>query len=258
MAHAQALREAVAGERLQLQRLAGLADGEDAAAGALRRGDHLRRVLGVGIDDGHAVGRQQLGEQPQLGGEIGLHARVIVEVVAAEIGEGRRLQPHAVEPVLVEAVRGGLEGQVRDALGRQLRQRLVQGHGIGRGQRAVDAAVGLDQADGAERGGLVAERGEDLAREVGDRGLAAGAGDGDDGRGLRRRSAPPSGPARGAARRAASTATPLPARRLASRPWPGWRRRPWRPHRGRSVRRRPCCRRSRRTASRAAPCGCRP
>ena len=167
-------------------------------------------MLGIGVDDGGPARRQQLGEQAQLGGEIGLHGRVIVEVVAAEIGEGGGLQPHAVEPVLVEAVRGGLEGQVRDALGRQLGQRLVQRDGIGRGERAVDAAVGLDEADGAERGGLAAERGEDLAREVGNRGLAAGAGDGDDGLGLRAdRSAPPSGPAPGAARRRASTATPL-------------------------------------------------
>ena len=123
---AQALREAVAGERLELQRLSAAADGQDGAPAVARRRDHLRGMLGIGIDDGGPVGRQQLGEQAQLGGEIGLHAGVIVEMVAAQIGEGRGLQPDAVEPVLVEAVRGGLEGQVRDALGRQLRQRPVQ------------------------------------------------------------------------------------------------------------------------------------
>ena len=79
--------------------------------------------------------------------------RMIVEVVAAEIGEGRRLEPHAVEPMLVEAVRGRFEREVRHALGRELGQRLVQRHGIGRRQRAVDGAVGLHEADGAERGG---------------------------------------------------------------------------------------------------------
>ena len=202
MAHAQALGEAVAAERLELAASSPALPTVRTVRPAPRRGgDHLARVLGIGVDDGNAVGRQQLGEQAQLGGEIGLHARVIVEMVAAEIGEGGGLQPHAVQPVLVEAVRGGLEGQMRDALGRQLRQRPVQRDRVGRGQRAVDAAVGLDEADGAERGGLAAERGEDLAREVGHRGLAAGAGDGDDGRGLGAdRSAPPSAPAPGAAR----------------------------------------------------------
>ena len=146
----------------------------------------LRAVLGIGVDDGRAVGRQQLGEEAQLGGEIGLHGRVIVEMVAAEIGEGGSLQAHAVEPVLVEAVRGGLEGQMRDALDRQLRQCPVQGHRVWRRQSAISAAVGLDQADGAQRGGLVPEGGEDLPGEFGDRGLAAGARYGDDGFGLGR------------------------------------------------------------------------
>ena len=88
----------------------------DGAARASGRRDHLAGVLAVGVDDGHAIRRQQLGEQAQLGGEVGLHRRVIVEVVAAEVGEGRGLQSDAIEPELVEAVRGRLERQVRDAL----------------------------------------------------------------------------------------------------------------------------------------------
>ena len=107
---------------------------------ASRGRDHCARALGPSaLTTAVPSARQQLGEQPQLGGEIGLDGRVIVEMIAAEVGEGGGLQPHAVEPVLVEAVRGGFEGQVRDALGGQLRQRLVQGDGVGRGQRAVDA-----------------------------------------------------------------------------------------------------------------------
>jgi hypothetical protein len=138
-------------------------------------------VLGIGVDDGNAVGRQQLGKEPQLGRQIGLHARVVVEVVAAEIAEGGGPQAHAVEPVLVEAVRGGLQGQMRNALGRQLRQRLVQGHRVGRGERPVYAAIRLDEAQRAQRGRCVAETGEDLPGEIGNRRLAAGACDGDDG-----------------------------------------------------------------------------
>ena len=85
---------------------------------------------------------------------------------------------HAIEAALVEAVRGGFEGEVRDAFRSQAGERLVERDGIGRGERAVDGAGGLDDAHGAERRGLAAERGEDLAREIRHRGLAAGAGDG--------------------------------------------------------------------------------
>ena len=56
-------------------------------------------------------------------------------------------------------------------------ERAVQLDRIGRGQRAVDLARRRHQADGADAGGLLAERRPDLAGEGGDRGLAAGAGD---------------------------------------------------------------------------------
>ena len=48
------------------------------------------------------------GEQPQLGGAIGLQRAVIVQVVAGQVGERRRRQPHAVQPELVQPVRGRL------------------------------------------------------------------------------------------------------------------------------------------------------
>ena len=183
---AQALREAVAGERHELQRVSASADGQNGPAAARAAAITWAACSASALTTATPPAGSKLGEQAQLGGEIGLHARVIVEMVAAQIGEGRGLQLHAVEPVLVEPVRGGLEGEMRDAFARQLGQRLVQRDGIGRGEAAVDAAVRLDEADGAERGGLAAETGEDLAREVGHRGLAAGAGDGDDGLGLGR------------------------------------------------------------------------
>ena len=47
---------------------------------------------------------QDAGEEPGLGGEIGLEIRVIIEVVLGEVGEARRRQPHPVEPALVEPV----------------------------------------------------------------------------------------------------------------------------------------------------------
>ncbi len=71
-----------------------------------------------------------------------------------------------------------------DALASQGVERLVQGQRIGRGQRAIDGARRRDHADRAQRGGLEPAEGENLAGEIGDRGLAAGAGHGDDGFGL--------------------------------------------------------------------------
>ena len=62
---------------------------------------------------------QQLGEQAQLGGAIGASAAVVVQMVARQVGERRGGQPHAVQPELVQPVRGRLHRRVRDAGARQ-------------------------------------------------------------------------------------------------------------------------------------------
>ena len=155
----------------------------------LRRLDHLSGIAIVDVDHRRAVRRDQVGEQPQLGGEIVFDGLVIIEMVAREVGEGAGGDAHAVEPVLVEAVRGRFERQMRDALARQRIERAVQLDRIGRGQRAVFFPSWRDHADGADAGGWQAERGPDLPREGGDRGLAAGAGDGGDCCGLAREKA---------------------------------------------------------------------
>ena len=67
-----------------------------------------------------------------------------------------------------------------DALAGQGVEALVESDRIGSRQRAVDAGVRRDDADGADRGRRMAEALPDLAAEGGDRGLAAGAGDRDD------------------------------------------------------------------------------
>ena len=141
----------------------------------------------VGVDHRARAGAAAVREQPQLGVEIVLERRVIVEMIARQIGEGGGGQAHAVEPLLVEPVRGGLHRQMRDA-------------GVGeRCERSGAARSG--PASSASRRSLtgrettpsvpseaasIAEPAPDLAREGGDRGLAAGAGDGGDGRGLAR------------------------------------------------------------------------
>src|SRR5262249_61375467 len=102
------------------------------------------------------------GEQAKLGREVGVDRSVVVEMVAAEIGEGGGAQGNAIEPALIEAVRGGFKGEVADAVLGQSGQGLMQGHGIGRGQRTVAGSTGFDDAEGAERGGGAAEAGKKL------------------------------------------------------------------------------------------------
>src|SRR3546814_16697172 len=66
------------------------------------------------VDHRGAVGRQELREQAQLGGAVIRHRAVIVEMVAADIGEGGGPDAHAVEPVSGGAVAGGLTRQMLD------------------------------------------------------------------------------------------------------------------------------------------------
>ena len=93
---------------------------------------------------------------------------------------------HAVEPVLVEAVRGGLERQMGDAVAGDFIELAMQRDRIGRRQRSVDGALGRHQSDGADAGRGMTEPLPDLPGKGGNRGLAAGAGHGGDGRGLPR------------------------------------------------------------------------
>ena len=99
-------------------------------------------------------------------------------MIAAEIGEAAGRDANAVEPVLVEPVRGRLHRQMRDAFARELVERAMQVDRIGRGQRAIDLALSAITTPMVPMlAASIAERRPDLPREGGDRGLAAGAGD---------------------------------------------------------------------------------
>ena len=115
--------------------------------------------------------------------------RMVIHVVARQIGEAAGGDAHAVEAVLVEPVRGGLEGKMRhfchhgplgpsmrDAVARDLVELAMQRDRIRRCQRTINGALRRYQADGADAGGGVTKPKPDLPREGRDRGLAAGAG----------------------------------------------------------------------------------
>ena len=180
----QHLREAVDRAVVEADALPAPADRQQPQPALLRRRDHLVGMLVIGDDHGGAARLHQIAEQPELGGEVGFERRMIVEMIAADIGEGAGGDAHAVEPKLIEAVRGRLQHQMRDVVAGEFVERAMQRDRIGRGQRAVDLAPGRHQPDGADAGRRLAGRFPDLARERRDRGLAAGAGDGRDGVGL--------------------------------------------------------------------------
>ncbi len=113
-------------------------------------------------------------------------SRVIVEMVARQVGEGRRGEREPVEAELVEAVARCLERDVIDAGARQRLQRAVERHRVGRRQAAGLGEIGADDAERAEARRAPAVALPDLAGEGRDRGLAVGAGDGGDGGGLGR------------------------------------------------------------------------
>src|SRR6266702_646928 len=73
-----------------------------------------------------------------------------------------------------------------DAVARDLIELAMQRDRIRRGQRAIDRALRRHQTDGADAGGGLSQPLPDLARKRCDRGFAAGAGDGCDGRWLLR------------------------------------------------------------------------
>ena len=63
------------------------------------------RVIVIDVDDRGCAVRQQFVEQPQLGGKIGFEIRMIVEMVARDIGESRRRNAQSIEPILIEPMR---------------------------------------------------------------------------------------------------------------------------------------------------------
>ena len=181
----QPLPEAIALARHQPQRVALFADRDQpqsACAGDLRR--FLAR-LGVDVEHGGLARLQQLGEQAHLGAEIVGEVGVVVEMVAGDVGEAAGRDLHAVEAELVEAVAGGFEREVLDAVLLELRQQAVDFDRIGRGVAERNLAVRRDDADSAQARGRLTERGPDLADEGDDGGFALGAGDGGDGLRLR-------------------------------------------------------------------------
>jgi hypothetical protein len=121
-------------------------------------------------------------EEARLGGPVGLHRAVRVEVVLGQVREDGDGDHRAVEPVLGEADRGGLDGTGGVALADEPGQRRLQRRRVGRRQAGGDhAAPVVGHAQRADRAASLPEAAERLGDPPAGRGLAVGAGDGDDG-----------------------------------------------------------------------------
>ncbi len=81
------------------------ADRDDPQVSRARRiDDGLRTIM---IDGYHrrAIRRHQIAEQPQLGGKIMRDVRMVIHVVARQVGEAGGTDAHAIQPKLIEPVR---------------------------------------------------------------------------------------------------------------------------------------------------------
>ena len=92
------------------------------------------RDLAVGIDDGRLSRSQEVLEEAHLGREVMLGRRMVVEVIARQVGEGCARELHAIEPVLVEPMRRSLERQMADGAAGEIVEAAVQRDRVRRGQ----------------------------------------------------------------------------------------------------------------------------
>src|SRR5262249_4586656 len=107
-------------------------------------------------------------KQAEFGGEISLDSRVIVEMIARQIGESAGRNAHAIEAMLIEAVRRGFKREMGYALAGKLLECTVEFDRIGRRQRPVAFTLWRPHGDRADARRLITERGPDLPGERGD------------------------------------------------------------------------------------------
>src|ERR1700739_571429 len=88
--------------------------------------DHGLRAIMIGRDHRRAISHHKIAEEPQLGGKVMCDVRMIIHVVAGEIGEAAGGDAHAVEPILIKSVRGSFEREMRDAVARDFVELAMQ------------------------------------------------------------------------------------------------------------------------------------
>ena len=111
---------------------------------------------------------------------------MIIEMVAAEVGEGGGAHRHPLGAILVEAVDRRLVSDMADAHALQARHVRQEGDDVGRGQPGRHLVVGGGHPQRPDRRRAVPGHAPHLAGHLDRRGLAVGPGDRDDTLGIRR------------------------------------------------------------------------
>ena len=88
---------------------------------------HAKRI--VDVDDAHGHAGQR--KQARLSLAVRLHAAVVVEMIASQIGECRDPEANAIDPRLIERMRGDLHRRTACAELLHLRQLTLHRHRIG-------------------------------------------------------------------------------------------------------------------------------
>ncbi len=123
---------------------------EQAQITVLRGGDEFARMIRVAIDDGDTAFADKALEQAELRLQVIGEARMIIQMIARDVGEGGRGNLDAVEPELVEPVARGFEREMLDALVLQSGELGMQRDRIRRRVRKLHVAGGGIDAERAE------------------------------------------------------------------------------------------------------------
>jgi len=142
----------------------------------------LEELLAIGVIgvDGPGLDGLEFGEEAALGQEVVLEVLVVVQVVAAQVGEGGALELDPQYPFHFQRVGRDFHDRPFAVLAAHLVQELHDGE---RGRRGVVGFVGLGAdlvSDGADEARFLPRPLQDGADEVSGGGLALGAGHADD------------------------------------------------------------------------------
>ena len=140
--------------------------------------EHLRKPATEGVPHVDHGRPQSCGlEQPRLRVAVRFERPVVVEMVAAQVGEDRGVESHAAHATLVERMRRNFHREHRGAVVARLGQPAMHRYGVGRGEIGAGKTA---RAAGAQRAEIRATPPDGvggLGEQVRGGGLAVGAGD---------------------------------------------------------------------------------
>ncbi len=124
----------------------------------------------------HLAAQARPGEQLGLGGLVGLHAAVVVQVVAGQVGHDRDVEFQRGDPALLQGMGGNLHGHGLGATFLEVVEGRLHGDRVGRGQAATLQLTIEAGTQGANQAATLAKQVQRLGHQLGNAGLAVGTG----------------------------------------------------------------------------------